>query len=435
MTSSISIGIIGSEWTEKSIKNALRMFPSFQPIFLTSNNIYDAPTFTIELIKKVDVILYSGFTPYKLSKDVIPSNLPVHYIPLKGSSLYRAFYRLKKRVPNLNRLSIDTLKSNDIAAVLTELEEEIVTIAYNQRVKLESVHEIVEFHVESYRLKQSDGALTGLKVVAEALNEAGVPNEWILPTQEDIVVTLERALLSTEKRKNRESQIVFGIISVDDVEKLRQQMLLERQIQRMRLNLQKILIDYIEQLEGYLMPLNGEEYMFVTTRGVFERITQGYKYMPIHEEVKRQLKISLSIGIGFGYSADQAGSHARIALQKCNEHGGGTSYIVNEDRNVIGAVEMAPPIQYPLSITDPNLLALAEKSGMTAPYITKLIALLERNKQTHFTAQDLASIVGITNRSAHRILLQWLDAGIVCMEGMEKLTSKGRPRQLYKLVV
>ena len=209
----------------------------------------------------------------------------------------------------------------------------------------------------------------------------------------------------------------------------------EQQIQRLKLNLHKLLLDYIEQLEGYLTTLNGQEYMFVTTRGVFERVTQGYKYMPIHHEVRRQLKVTLSIGIGFGFSANQAGSHARIALNQATQFGGDKCFIVREDRHVIGPVEMEASVKYPLSITDPKLLDYAEKSSMTAAYIRKLFALLEQKNTNMFTAQELASIFGVTTRSAHRILLQWLDAELVEIVGVEKITSKGRPRQVFSLLV
>jgi predicted ArsR family transcriptional regulator len=50
-----------------------------------------------------------------------------------------------------------------------------------------------------------------------------------------------------------------------------------------------------------------------------------------------------------------------------------------------------------------------------------------------YTAQELAKILGVTVRSTHRILLQWLDAGLVEVIGIEKITSKGRPRQIYRL--
>jgi predicted ArsR family transcriptional regulator len=50
-----------------------------------------------------------------------------------------------------------------------------------------------------------------------------------------------------------------------------------------------------------------------------------------------------------------------------------------------------------------------------------------------YTAHELASVLGVTVRSAHRILLQWMDASLVEIVGEEKVSSKGRPRQIYRL--
>ncbi|GIN85141.1 hypothetical protein J6TS2_15270 [Heyndrickxia sporothermodurans] len=434
MSSSISIGIIGSDWTAEKLKKAIRMFPNFSPTYRISNHIYDARKFTEELIDQVDVLLYSGYFPYKICKELIPYHMPAHYIPLKGSSLYRAMYRLKYSLSSLSSFSIDLLTPNEVQSVLNELGEVIQPYFYNGNLSLGRIDDIVRFHQNLYLEKKTNGALTGIKLVSERLTDLQIPNEWILPTEQDIVVTLERALLSTEKRRERESQIVFGIIIVDQYEKMMRQMVSEQQIQRLKLTLHKMLLDYIEQLEGHLTSLNGQEYMFVTTRGVFERVTQGYKYMPIHDEVRRQLMITLSIGIGFGFSANQAGSHARIALNQSIEFGGDKCFIVREDRNVIGPVEMEPSVNYPLVVTDPKLLEYAEKSGMTAAYIRKLFALLDQKDQKTFTAQEIASIFGVTTRSAHRILLQWLDAELIEIVGVEKISTKGRPRQVYSLL-
>ncbi|WP_245552858.1 hypothetical protein [Brevibacillus massiliensis] len=173
--------------------------------------------------------------------------------------------------------------------------------------------------------------------------------------------------------------------------------------------------------------------MFVTTRGIFERETRGYQYIPILTDAKRSLGVSLSIGIGFGQTANEAGTHARLALRQAKEFGGDICFIVREDRSVIGPVEMTHPMVYELSVTDEGLLMRAQKAGMTASYMSKLMAQVSRLGKMEYTAQELASILGVTLRSSHRILLQWLDAELVEIVGVEKISSKGWPRQVYRL--
>ena len=63
----------------------------------------------------------------------------------------------------------------------------------------------------------------------------------------------------------------------------------------------------------------------------------------------------------------------------------------------------------------------------------KLRAILRRKNINEFTAHELANMMGITVRSAHRIILKWMDAGIISVIGTEKLLSRGRPRQVFRL--
>ncbi|WP_163969686.1 GGDEF domain-containing protein [Oceanobacillus halotolerans] len=430
----ITIGIIGPSWTNDRIKRSMDMFPNFDPIYQTSNNIYDAPKFTKALIAKCDVLLYSGFIPYSISKKEIPKNLPAHFIPIKGGSLYRSFYKLQKRLNHFHTISIDTLSKYEINRLNQELNESITSIHYDSRLSLAKTEEIISFHETAYKEQDTDCALTGLKVVSEALTEIGIPNEWIVPTEEDIIVTLERALLSTEQRKKLESQIVFGIVHIDNIDQLKRQFTSEQHIQRLYLDVQKSILDYVETLEGYLTALSGNEYMFVTTRGTFERVTQGYKYFPLISDMKQQ-QVQISVGIGFGVSANEAGSHARMALTQAIDFGGEECFIVKEDRSVIGPIDKEAPLTYPLNITDEELLELTEQTNISPYYLRKVLSLIQRQHIDTFTAQELAASLGVTTRSAHRILLAWLDANIVEIVGIEKQQTKGRPRQVYKMLL
>ncbi|WP_164667764.1 hypothetical protein [Virgibacillus doumboii] len=431
----IKIGIIGPTWINERIEQSIKRFPNFEPIYKTSDNIYDAPVFTDELRDKCDVLLYSGYIPYSISKEHISGRVPAHFIPIKGASLYRAFYKLQKNLGYFSTISIDTLSQHEINHLNYELDESITSIHYDSRLSLAKTEEIIDFHESEYNLNKTDCAFTGLKIVSEALTEKGIPNQWIVPTEEDIIVTLERALLATEQRKKLESQIVFGIVYIENFDQLKRQITSEQHIQRLNLDVQTTILDFVEILEGYLTVLNGNEYMFVTTRGTFERVTQGYKFFPLIADMKKQQQLRISVGIGFGLTANGAGNHARMALTQAIDYGGGKCFIVKEDRSVIGPVENEAHLTYPLNITDKELLEKMEDTSISPYYLRKIVSFLARQKIDTFTAQELASSLGVTTRSAHRILLSWLDANIVEIVGIEKLQTKGRPRQVYKMLL
>ena len=54
----------------------------------------------------------------------------------------------------------------------------------------------------------------------------------------------------------------------------------EHEVQKLKLDIHRMVLDYVESLDGYLTHLGGDEYLFFTTRGIFERETGGYKTIP-----------------------------------------------------------------------------------------------------------------------------------------------------------
>lgn len=428
----IAIGVIGPDVLVQKICLALESFPNFQPLVRVYENEDEVPELARALTNDVEVLFFSGYRPFRKAMDCLSFNLPVHYVPLTGAGLYSALFRLQKRC-RFEKLSIDTLSKQVVEQALHELGETPCEIMCFPELPSNTSKEMIAFHREQFAKNRSIGVLTGEKVISDSLTAFNIPNEWVLPTQQDIIVSLERALLSTETRRSKESQIVVGLINIDQFNRLVESSSSEHEVQKLKLDIHRVFLDYVKSLEGHLTNLGGGEYLFFTTRGIFERETRGYKFIPLLQESEKAFGLSLSVGIGFGRSANEAGTHARFALRQSKEAGGNVCYIVREDKCVIGPVEMRSPMVYDLSVTDEDLLAKAEKAGMTAAYMSKLLAQVNRYGKVEYTAQELAPILGVTIRSTHRILLQWLDAGVVEIVGVEKVVAKGRPRQIYRL--
>lgn len=430
MSGQIIIGVIAPAIIARRIQKAIKGFPTFTLVLQVSDEMSDSVSLTKELEDKVDVLLFSNYETYKLVKSHVEFRVPAHYIPLKASGLYGALYRLARKVPIMNGITVDTLSKQEVSHVLQELGESIeVHPVVNHRI-FQTSSQIISLHSELFKNGKSQGALTGSKEISEELDRYGVPNEWVTPTEEDIIVSLERALLSCRKRQNKDSQIVMGRMKMahcpEGVYELG-----GHQIQKKKVLIRQLIRDYAAALESHLITLTEDEFLFVTTRGIFERVTEGYKNIPLLQSFKEDSEITLSMGVGFGFSAKDAGIHAWVALRQSMQFGDNQCFIVREDKSVVGPVEMAHPLIYSLSVTDSSLLQKAEKTGMTATYLGKMLAQIKRNDRITYTAQEIAGILGVTIRSAHRILLQCLDAGLIQIVGEEKLSSKGRPRQIY----
>ncbi|WP_231571212.1 hypothetical protein [Gordoniibacillus kamchatkensis] len=418
---------------DRVVKVAASTFPSFRPIPLLCPNEEEISRIALEAMPDIEVLLLTTPGLYRRLKAEVHFGKPVHHLPLTDTGLYSALYRLRADLPSTEPvLTIDSFSKQSLARIAAEIgERRTLFISYDGRTH-PSAADLAEFHAAAYRSGRSHAALTTEPEVAWELRQRGVPHEWVAPTDSNIVVALERALLATETRRSKEAQIVVGMLSVDDFGKHVQLRSSEHDIQRLKLDIHRLLIDYVESLDGYLTQLGGDEYLFVTTRGIFERETAGYKTIPLARDLNKMLGLSLSMGIGFGRSANEAGTHARMALHRSKEAGGNTCFIVREDDTLIGPLEMSDPLKCDLSLTDSELLRQAEDAGMTPAYLSRLLADAARSGKLDYEVHELASVLDITVRSTHRLLLQWIDHELVDVAGYVKV-PRGRPKQKFRL--
>ncbi|MFL1675729.1 helix-turn-helix domain-containing protein [Paenibacillus dendritiformis] len=425
----IRIGIIGPEAMMGLMEHCLKGFPSFDPVMRSYRQEEEAPDLARELAEKVDVLLFTGPVSYQLAKNQHQFDIPSLFVPLTGSGLYAVLFRLERKL-DVAAITVDTLSRQMLVSTFRELGH--LWTAYEGE-PLPSWKELVEFHRGHYEAGRSCCAITAIRSVSLQLAREGIPCEWIVPTEQDIIVTLERALLSTEWRRNKEGQVVVGLIRTDGIDRLAERQVSEHEIQRLKQDVHHLILSFVKHLDGHITQQSSGEYSFVTTRGVFERETGGYKRIPLARNVHKMNGIHLSIGIGFGRSAAEAGVHARRSLQLACEGGGGMCFIVREDESVIGPLEINEPHELDLSLVDAALVKQAETAGLTSIYLSRLIAHMTRFGKVDYYAQELATVLGVTVRSVHRFLLALMDAGLVDIVGEEKGASRGRPRQKYRI--
>jgi hypothetical protein len=430
----IPIGVLGAEPIVGKILDVIAAsFPSFRAVPLVCGSEENALQIVQSALPEVEVLLAAGPKLYRSLKAEHHSAKPIHQLPLTDTGLFSALYRLRSRLSDPEpKFSIDSYSESSLSRITAEIGGQGTLFVPYQEKADPTATELAGFHAEAFRSGRTQAALTLEPETALRLQEMKVPHEWVAPTNTNIVVALERALLSTETRRSKESQIVVGMLNVDDFGKQVQLRSSEHDIQRLKLEIHRLLIDYAESLDGYLTHLGGDEYLFFTTRGIFERETGGYKTIPLAREAGKLLGLSLSMGIGFGRSANEAGSHARLALRKAKEAGGNICFIVREDKTLIGPLEMSDPLNHHLSLTDTGLLRTAEEAGMTSAYLSRLLANVSRSGKMEYEANELSHVLGITVRTTHRLLQQWIDRGLVEVCGYIKV-PKGRPLQLFRL--
>ncbi|MDG0872179.1 hypothetical protein L5D93_06550 [Paenibacillus thiaminolyticus] len=323
----IRIGIIGPEAMMGLMGHCLKGFPSFEPVMRSYRQEEEAPDLAHELAEKVDVLLFTGPVSYQLAKNQYQFDIPCLFVPLTGSGLYAVLFRLERKL-DAAAITVDTLNRQMLVSTFRELGHKWTAYEGGSRSRPgRSWSNSIGGHYEAGR---SCCAITAIRSVSLQLAREGIPCEWIMPTEQDIIVTLERALLSTEWRRNKEVQVVVGLIHTDGMESLTERQISEHEIQRLKQDVHHLILNFVKHLDGHITQQSSGEYSFVSTRGVFERETGGYKRIPLARNVHKMNGIHLSIGIGFGRSAAEAGVHARRSLQLACD--GGRRHVLHHPR-------------------------------------------------------------------------------------------------------
>lgn len=413
----LKVGFIGPLWIEEIIKECFSMFPSILVEYRFSDNIYDAIHFTVELNESVDCFLYSSRATYLLVKDHVELLNECYYIPLKGNGIYRALYKLTRN-SSIKWISIDGLAEEYIESVMKNIED-IKFINVDRSSDIQHAEEIYEHHVKAHRHYEGLGVISSLKIVADALQEAAIPAVWLKPTKEDIIVCLERMMLATSKRREWENQVVFGKMQLNIMPGNPST---NKEKSYKKYKTEKIISSFVDEMNGFLLPNNEHEYVFITHRGEFERVTEGYKVLNLYNEILKIHGCSLQIGIGFGWTIQLANYHGDLALIQAKQFTNNSAFIVNEQRIVIGPIEIDTPMTYKLD--NENISNKLKQNEIMKAYLRK-------NRLTFFTANEVAATLNVTNRTANRIISNWIDLDYIQFAGIEKVTRKGRPRQRY----
>ncbi|WP_260287470.1 helix-turn-helix domain-containing protein [Peribacillus aracenensis] len=391
---------------------------------------------TIDVIRRrvdeADVLFFLGTIPYQMVKNQNITK-PMVFIPSTGTSLYRTLFKIITEtsfnpIKEPLRISIDTLPNREVKECFEDLE------IYPEKMFLKADHkadELVHFHYELWKNDQTQVAVTCVKSVYESLKGLGVLVFRVLPTMSAIRSSLNNVLLEGKALLQSDTQIAIGILHFNNLLSSFKKSISEYGEQRKKAALQNLLIDFCEEAQAIFDWSERDEVRFITTRGAIERTTHKYKKAPLLDEIAMKIDVETTIGIGFGYTANEAEVSARKALMKARLNKP-SCFVVDMDGTVFGPVGKEGRLKYSLRSDDPHLMNLAKTAGLSIATINKLLSFCECFGNRCITANDLANGLGLTIRSARRILNTLENSNLAVIVGEEQPINRGRPRQLYE---
>ncbi|MEC5188739.1 MULTISPECIES: transcriptional regulator [Geobacillus] len=434
----IRVLAIGPRDIEKMIMNVEKEYPELSIHYATYHNEEEV----IEIVKKYgagfQIILFAGSLPYKIAKNNLKLDQSIFFIPFEGTALYRALFQLalngKYDLQNgtLN-ISIDNLQKYEVEESLEELEIRVQNIYYDTHSEEFHIEKTTRFHYELWKNGQIDTAITCVGLIYERLIELGVPAVRVLPTRNAVRNTLQIVLMEAQKLKKQNSHIAIGIVDLKEI--FEQDDLTEYQLQRRLLALQQSLVDYGEKTQAIIKWIDRRELRFITTREALQLDDQQHSNeLTLIHDIFQKTERKVQLGIGIGRSTNEAEMYALEALKKAKASN--TDYIIYDaNGKIYGPVMQSGILSYSLWNDNEKVLEIAQKANVSSSTINRILSFFKIHGKNSVTAIELAKGLRITPRSARRLLSRLEQAGLVSVTGEEQPVNRGRPRQIYSLLL
>ena len=426
----MKIGVIGSKFFLESISIHFHMFPEVQFISFQ----YDMPEESSLLIenagKQVDLVLFSGSIPFYYGYEKVKRNLiEAIYVPFDELTVALSLLSISQREQvTINEISIDLPDRKGLMNVLEESEivEEFLCVKdypwiYKREESTQKLNiaEFVQFHSNLHKEGKTHIALTSIHAVYEELQRLSIPSRFMVQPKHTLIDSITRAISLLKLKKTEESQI--AIISIQDYQQ--------------NSNENEPFLNFLQKLSKRLQARVSLEYcnpyLIYTTRGALQAFESGI-YDGIIGQMEQEFQSLFQIGIGYGYTIQEAEKHSAQALFFTNKFLRNKTVVclVDEDQKLKGPL-FEGNHQVELKNEDEAIQKLASELKMSAKNIKMIHQFISINHFRAFSAAELEEYMSCTRRSAERFVKRLTEGGCLTRVGEEHPYGQGRPRNLY----
>ncbi|MDO4315872.1 MAG: helix-turn-helix domain-containing protein [Oscillospiraceae bacterium] len=429
----MKIGVIGPETTVEIIKKVVeRDIPDVQ-IAYCCTEFYEESGALAETLQKrrdIDAILFSGPTNYAYALHRVFPSIPWTYLPHSRTAALRAFLEaIAIHGSDLSAISVDRYdpkfleETLDIAGIrgakFYQAPYSPEEIAFEKKLQ--------DFHRDCYRRGLVNICFTSMEHIREPLLAEGIPCVRTFPAEETIREQIYH--LQIQDFVSQENQGKLAIIAIrfdyifDDEKDL---FIREWEKMQYQNEFKEKIYAVAQRMEAAVFENSMDQFSIVTTRSM---LMNGFLKTGEHGNLmqfgQRGPAYKVWVGMGVGNTMLEAKSRSAMAINHAIADRSGSSYLVEDENRVTASIGFG-------SIEDRSLAYFARRIGASPATLERLRQVL-RDGDT-MTSEELAARLGITARSANRIIARLEDAGCITTVG-KRSAGKGRPARVIKITL
>lgn len=428
--------IIGNNQLVTKINRVIeRNFPHIKPINCIYNVYTEATSMAKTKKNECDAILFSGPSPYFVSKKFIDPNIINEYLPRSTHSLLYAFLVAQKNNLAIDRISIDSYTDKEVFSVYDEigLIPETAQVHFVDREKLnQDFDRLLDAHEQCYRKRNASCCLTALRSVWSALSARNIPCVYIEPTNEIILETLHKLELNYIFNFTQRNQLTVIQIRIDEAKEY--SLLHENAYRNImdKAKTQTYIHEFAERINAAIFEVKDESYLLFVPEDIFSSKTNDLKNIDLLNQIRNNTCNTISLGIGYGNTIREAHEGARRACFQASKAGGDRAFVANEGLFTypITCLGNKTPRQ---TKRENSMDHAAIVSGLSANIIYQIASLTEEMGKNTFTAKELATLLGLNQRRMNRIIERLENNGLCTIVGSRIVGSTGRPSRIIEI--
>lgn len=410
--------------------------------------IYNDYKDSLNLIKNIpdnyDAILFGGLSAYSYCQQYLEKTCIWDYFPRHVMSFCNALLSASLLGYDITNVSCDTYSYSLVKEAYTDLSFDFDNIKLSliedkplrlddEEAKIKYNQEVFEFHKNSFLKDNRTCIITALHTVSKMLKKNGIYCFTAYPSRAVIRETLSKLYLKHQAIQNQKSKIVilsieidlpseYSVISKDEYSYIHEKM-----------ELLEMIYKFAQDIKAAVVEASYNTFLLFSTKNVLELETDNFKNISLLNEISKNSLHTVSIGIGYGSTAQDAKYNANLGVIKSKQYNKNSAYIVYENNKIEGPI-MANNKNHETNnnLIDKKLALISETSGVSINTVFTIYNIISKYKKTHFTSKELSEACNLSTRNINRIINKLEISGYCSIVGKKIVNNTGRPSRIIK---